>query len=239
MKKLSLITLILIGFSLQAQIPLVATLSDCNGTTKSIQSVLGTGKAIIISSKGVDCSSCGNASPGYESWGAQNSAKVEVWAAMTYRFNPNNFSNPCAAIASWENQYNWSTVFAFDDANRDWVGPAMPRYYVYSPQDSSIIYNGPSFTTARNQALAASTVGIKENLNDLGIEMNRTTSQLILNDIPENFNQVSLYDLKGSRISFARVANKQVRLSIDNLSNGVYFIQVNGQTSIIEKIYLP
>lgn len=164
MKVSPFIFLLLFSLTLVSQEPLDKTIYDCNSNSKTIQNTLGTGKALIIAHEGVDCSICQSKAPALQTWANNNQVKVEVWAAMTYKYDPNTFSNACQATNNWVSTYNWTDIFAFPDSNRAWVQNATPTYYVYSPADSSIIYQGTSESTAQSTAISASTVGLKENL---------------------------------------------------------------------------
>lgn len=228
--------------SAKAQIPLNFTATDCNGNSKNIHQVLGTtGKAIIIMSKGTDCSICQSSAPGWQSWAAQNTNDVEVWGAITYRYSIMNFNPPCTATLNWKSNYNWNDIFTFPDLNRDFVEIAMPRYYVYSPKDSTIVYSGPNSNTARNMALQESIVGIRENglLSDLNYFCN--ASNLWIKQIPESINQIELYDIKGHQIGKFNSIGEQQQINFSGLKGGIYLIAFSSglQRETIKIQYLP
>jgi hypothetical protein len=188
-----------------AQPPANATVYDCNSNSKNIYQTLGTGKSIIIASKGFDCSICMNSAPTVQSWAAQNKTKVEVWGAMTYTYRTT--LPDCSNIASWKNTYNWNDVFMFIDSAEAWFQNGTPKYITYSAIDSSILYQGSNFTTARNFALGSSTVGIP---TIQGIEQSNIYSYdgiLYLSNLPESVQQLSIYDLTGKLISSSPIIN--------------------------------
>lgn len=208
----------------QAQ-PLNKTVTDCNGTSKNIQAVLGTGKALVIAQKGVDCSICMISAPTVESFAAQNSTKVEVWGAMTWKYNPNTFSNPCNAINNWNNTHGWSNVFAFADMNREWLAGGTPRYYVYSPRDSSIVYAGSSLSQAQNRALAESIVGLTPNNRPEPILAYGFNQRIYIQNIPKNVNAIRILDLSGKIIAERKGIAKS-NIQFNEMKNGIYFIQL-------------
>ncbi len=226
MKKINFLFLLnFIAWGAMAQIPSNITVSDCAGLSKNIHNVLGsTGKSIIVMSKGVDCSSCMGSAPGWQNWAGQNTTKVEVWAAMTYRYNPASFSPACTAISNWENSYNWTDIFAFPDNNRDFVEIAMPRYYVYSPQDSSIAYAGFSASVARSTALQASIVGISENdlLDEIQIQI--VDRMLSLSNIPEEVSHISIYQINGQLTHQLRDPQSRLEQNLSELPSGLYVL---------------
>ncbi|MEQ8909665.1 MAG: T9SS type A sorting domain-containing protein [Vicingaceae bacterium] len=235
MKQLAFIFSILFSIVLQAQ-PLDTTVTDCNNNSKSIQAVLSTGKAILIAHKGVDCSICVAAAPALQTFAAQNSAKVEVWGAMTYKYSPNVFSNPCDTTTNWKINYGWTDIFTFPDNNRAWFSSGTPRYYVYSPRDSSIVYSGSNQTQASNRAIAESTVGLNINNRPDPVEIYGFDGSIYLRNLPKNVNAVRLIDLQGRVLEEVRGIN-QGNLSIKELKNGIYIIQLEeGQYRRAQKV---
>lgn len=68
MKKIiSSIIAIIGGFTIATAHPPNATVYDCISNSKNIYQTLGTGKSIIIASKGFDCSICMNSAPTVQS----------------------------------------------------------------------------------------------------------------------------------------------------------------------------
>jgi Zn/Cd-binding protein ZinT len=61
------------------------SVTDCNGNTNSIYAVLNSGKVLVVTSSGLDCSICMSAAPAIQAYAAQNSANIEVWGSMTYK----------------------------------------------------------------------------------------------------------------------------------------------------------
>jgi hypothetical protein len=86
MKKLLTVLLSLSLLILQGQV-MDRTVEDCNNNSNSIFNILASGKALIIASKGFDCSICVNRAPGWGTWATANKQQVEVWGAMTNTYS--------------------------------------------------------------------------------------------------------------------------------------------------------
>lgn len=233
---LSTTLFICFAISLNAQAPLNYTATDCNANSKTIHTVLGTtNKAVIVLSKGVDCSICVSSAPGWQTWAAQNSSKVEVWGAITYKYNPANFNPPCTATQNWVNNHGWTSIFSFPDNNRDFVGAAMPRYYVYSPQDSSIIYEGPSSSTARSMALQASTVGIQNNELFDQINISFQNRNIQIQNVPANVKEIALFNIAGQVITEAKKQGADWNLNLKEQSTGILLLVLKSQDGVYSK----
>jgi hypothetical protein len=218
---------------LYAQAPLNKTVYDCNGNSRTIHDVLGSGKALIIAHKGVDCSICQGVAPSWQTWAAANKTKVEVWGAMTYKYNPNNFSPMCTATLNWKNTYNWTDIFTFPDSSRLWAHNQTPRYYVYSPIDSSIAWQGSSHTMAQSEALSRSIVGIQDFFKANDIQLIYNGQHLKLNKLPASVSFVSIYDLSGRLLLSESTSGEQFQLNVENWSKGTYFIQLKSNKNIL------
>lgn len=238
-----LVFTILFSSNAWAQIPSNYTATDCNSNSRSIHTQIGTtGKSVIVMSKGVDCSACRFSAPSWQTWASnpQNAAKVEVWAAMTYRYNPMSFSNPCGAINSWVSQYAWNDIYAFHDVNRDFLGPAMPRYYVYSAIDSTLIYNGSSSTTARNMAIQNSVVGIEELQALKAVSFQIINQQLIIEKQNQTAVLFKIIDLSGRMVQSFTVNQAQKTVDFSKYSKGIYVVNmVTEGAAFSRKILVP
>jgi hypothetical protein len=212
--------------SLFSQVPLNRTVFDCSNNSKNIYATLATGKSIIVLHKGVDCSICRSAAPGWQTWAAANTTNVEVWGALTYTYSGSAFpvSNMCTLTTNWVSRYGWNDIFTFPDSNRLWVQAASPRYYVYSAIDSSIAYQGPNSTTARNVALAQSAVGLNGTiLNDAKVYA--TNGRLIIKDLPKEINSFTIRNVKGQVIKINRSVSPNFEMDVSIFPKGIYFIQ--------------
>lgn len=225
-----------IGFT---QPPANITVYDCNGASKNIYNTLATGKSIIVAHKGVDCSICINSAPGWQTWAASNKNKVEVWGAITYTYNPAQFTpaNMCAKTAQWVTTHNWMDIFTFPDSNRIWVNGGSPRYYVYSAIDSSIVYQGSNSTTARNTAIAQSVVGLEKSfLANSSIYI--VEKQLQLKDLPSFIESVMVYNLKGQLVLQEKVIYENQVINMTNLKAGIYIAQFRTNDNRLESLKL-
>lgn len=232
MKVFILSLVFLFSSALMAQLPLDKMIYDCNSNSKTIQNTLGTGKSLIVAHKAVDCSICQSQAPGLQSWANNNKIKVAVWGAMTYKYDLNTFSDACQATNDWVNTYNWDDIFAFPDSNRSWAQSVTPTYYVYSPEDSSIIYQGTSISTAQSTALSASTVGIEENFLKQNIKLYYNGNHLIIENEAKEIQQIELRSISG-KLSFThRISKGNNRLEVNGLAKGFYFVQFKGDNHL-------
>ena len=226
MKKL-LFTFLISSFSLVtfAQ-PSNATVYDCDTNSRTIYDVLGTGKSVIVLSKGVDCGICRNAAPGWQTWASNNKSDVEVWGAITYLYNPNNFSPPCTATDKWVSDFSWTDIFTFADSNRAWYQSGTPRYYVYSAIDSTISYQGGSSSVARSNALAQSTVDLGNIFDNKQLLFSYNNQQIQLKQVPASVDQYRLLDISGRIVNEGRVNSPNFTIQIESFNKGVYILQL-------------
>ena len=226
-------------FTINAQAPSNVTVYDCTTASRNIYNTLGTGKSVIIMSKGVDCSICMSVAPGWQTYALDNKSTVEVWAAMTYTYNPATFSASCAATDKWVADYGWSDIFAFPDSSRAWYQSGTPRYYVYSAIDSTITYQGSSSAAARSNAIAQSVVGLKNVFKGGNIQIAYTNNQVRLNFIPEGINGYKMFDINGRLLEEATINNKSLTIESTSFKKGIYLLQLLekatpvGQTKIM------
>lgn len=214
-------------------------LYGCNGSDKSIHATLSSGKAIVVLSKGLDCSICKNKAPAWQSWAVANLNKVEVWGAMTFTYS-NNTPN-CQQVQNWVSNYNWNNIFTFVDSNEFYFQSGTPRYIVYSPADSSIVYTGIDETQARNKALSVSTIkiGLKEaRLENFGFRMRNGILELY--NMPRKRVQVRLLNLSGQVSRSFEVNGTHKEVDISGLASGIYLLQLfDGQSSVTRKLVKP
>ncbi|MFT6166573.1 MAG: hypothetical protein ACJASF_001262 [Vicingaceae bacterium] len=227
MKNLLLLafTSVFVG-SIYAQVPSNRTVYDCANTSKNIYSTLATGKSVIILHKGVDCSICRGAASGWQTWAAANTSNVEVWGAITYTYSGSAFpvANICTLTNNWVSTYGWNDIFTFPDSNRLWVQAGSPRYYVYSAIDSSIVYQGPSSSIARNTAIAQSTVGINRSILE-DAQVYSYNGELIINNLPNEIKALKIFNANAQLIVEKETqANNQI-INLSNYGKGVYIIQ--------------
>lgn len=227
------------SFGVKAQVPLSGSFTDCNNVTEDIQTTLGSGYALIIAHKAVDCSACMFSAPSLESWASQNSANVKVWTAMTWKYNPNTFSNPCQAIASWVTTHSWSSIFTFPDTARAFNNNASPTYYVYSPRDSTIKYQGNNRNTAYSVALQESIVGIQDQRLEEKIEWAIQGNLLTIDNQSGEAIQLMVIDLKGSTIKELRVINGSNSIGLSDLKPSTYLLQFQSEEGVyVEKVLI-
>jgi hypothetical protein len=102
----------------------------------------------------------------------------------------------------------------FIDSAEAWFQNGTPKYITYSAIDSSILYQGSNFTTARNFALGSSTVGIHTIRGIEQAQIYSSNGVIVLNNLPSTVNQLQLYDLSGKLITTRSIKNTSTQLTI-------------------------
>ncbi|MEQ9262568.1 MAG: T9SS type A sorting domain-containing protein [Owenweeksia sp.] len=233
MEKLYFSLLFLLSVSLaSSQVVQNETVTNCNNNSKSIYTTLSSGKVLVIASEGFDCSICRSKAPGLQSWAAQNVTSIEVWGAMTYTYSGN--TPTCTDVSSWKNSYSWNDIFMFIDSGRKWFGAGTPQYFVYSPQDSTLAYQGFSETTARSTAEnLVATIGIHEQEAIAPFFVNQGEGFIQLNNLPPSTIQFQLFDLTGKAVKTQIISNQfgeAFKINITEMKRGLYLVKVkNGK----------
>lgn len=215
------------------------TVTDCNGNSRSIHGVLATGKVLVVTSSGVDCSICMGAAPAVQTFAAQNTGTMEVWGAMTFKSSANTNKPSCTQVNNWVNTYSWNDVFALVDSDRHFFMSGTPRYIVYDPSDYSIAYSGPNRSQAFQTATAlANTVGFSTpGLRDVelvnfpgGIELKNFSGTM----------HYKLVSLTGKLVASGNLDQSGNRLMTNTMRPGIYLLALeagDGQR-ITRKIFV-
>jgi hypothetical protein len=218
------------GYILSAQ-NLNVSYTDCNGATQSVYEVLGTGKVLLVASKGLDCSICMSQAPANETYAAANNGRVVVWGAMSKRYSQN--APTCMELNNWKNSYNWNNIFMFVDADKNFEGQGYPTYYVITPVDSTIYYTGNSFTNASAKATAlADSLGLFVSVNNHSkteaIQINFANKNIIVSAENDMQLPVTIIDVSGKIVytenAFIKSQEQKI-INISHLNNGIYFIK--------------
>lgn len=238
MKKILTLVLSFSLFSLAAQV-MDRNVEDCANNTNSIYSVLGTGKALIVASKGFDCSICVSRAPGWGTWATANKQQVEVWGAMTNTYNSNTPS--CNMLNNWVSTHGWNDIYTFIDSAQYFFATGTPRYLVYSPVDSSLIYQGGSDSQARNLALNASQTGLSlrrnYSLESISFFINKGT--LRFSALPSENVLVEIYNLTGQKEKVQNLSKDNAVLPLNDLPKGIYLMRLSSKgQAITRKIVL-
>jgi positive regulator of sigma E activity len=204
-----------------------ASYTDCNSNTMSIYGVLGSGKVLLVANAGTNCSICMSHAGGVASVADNNSNTIQVWGSITTK---NGGSVNCTAINSWVSTYNWSNVFSFADVNKDWFSLGTPRYHVISPLDSTVVYAGSNWNTAKQTAetLASQIIGIDE--VDLVNHISLTAQRLTVNlSQPASNAEITLFNITGQKLMEEQGNTGQTQISINlnqTLKPGIYLVRV-------------
>lgn len=230
------------AFLLLALVPLGAqvadkSVTDCAGTTNSIYSVLGSGKVLVVASKGLDCSICKSSAPAVQNFAAQNVGSIEVWGAMTFTYNSN--TPTCAQVSNWVSTYSWTDVFSFVDSDRHWYMTGTPRYLVYDPADSSLAYVGANRSLAFQTAKSlVSSVGRGEldfsDINIINVEQGVEVQNL---PAPISYD---LYSLTGMVVLEGNLDRNENRVGTAGLKSGIYLLKLSTKAGegVVRKIYV-
>lgn len=209
------------------------TVTSCQGSQQSIHQVLGTGKALIVASEGFDCSICASKAPGWGSWATANSSKVAVWGAMTLTYS-NNIPT-CAQLSNWVSNYNWSAIYTFIDSNEYFFEAGTPRFMVYSPVDSSLVYTGASESQARAAALSASNaVSLQENTLE-NLQFYYANGVLQFKKVPSGNTMVEIYNLTGKKERVFTLRKDRKEYVLSDLPKGIYLMRLSNQSSAITR----
>ncbi len=238
MKKILTLVLSLSFILLQAQV-MNRSVEDCNNTVNSIYAELSTGKALIVASDGFDCSICRSKASAWGTWASNNSQQVSVWGAMTNTYSAN--TPDCTMLNNWVSTYSWNDIYTFIDSSQYFFEFGTPRYSVYSPVDSSLIYQGSNEGQARNLALNASQSGLslRQNRSLETISFYIKSSVMHFSAVPEGNILVEVYNLTGQKEKTQKVSKDNAVLPLNDLAKGIYLMRLSrrGQT-ITRKIVL-
>lgn len=217
-----------------------ATEYDCAGNARSIHATLGSGKALIILSKGFDCIICQNAAIGWGNWASNNQQQVEVWGAMTYRSNSSRIAT-CTETNNWANNYGWNNIFTFIDSSRQYFEFGTPRYLVYDPSDSTLVYSGANAGEARNTALSISNVSLStEERESLSGQFYLRDHHLILENYPAGRKSLELISLSGQVVEQWQFNATDQSVYLGHADAGIYLLRLrSAQSTEVYKIHLP
>ncbi len=205
--------------------------TDCDSNTESIYGIVGQGTPLIIASNGFDCSICMSHAPNVKAF-AEAHPEIRVWGAMGYKYS--GAQPTCTGVNQWESDYAWTAIFMFADVNKDWEGVGYPTYYVISPVDSTIQYEGSSFAQASAKALEFAPTGIVEKTRvKLSVFYDALSHNLQLNySGDEQIKTVMLTNLTGQVVFELPVYTNERLLRIPltgNISSGMYLVFLRGE----------
>jgi hypothetical protein len=238
MKKFLTVLLSLSLLILQGQV-MDRTVEDCNNNSNSIFNILASGKALIIASKGFDCSICVNRAPGWGTWATANKQQVEVWGAMT-----NTYSSAipsCNMVNTWISTHGWADIYTFIDSSQYFFATGTPRYLVYSPVDSSLIYQGGSDSQARTLASNASQTGLSLSHNSIleSISFFINKRSVHFSSMPAENVLVEIYNLTGQKEKRENLSKDNAVLPLNDLAKGIYLMRLSSKgQAITRKIVL-
>ena len=238
MKKIFTLILSLSFIFLQAQV-MDRMVEDCSNNTNAIYTELATGKSLIVASKGFDCSICRSRAAAWGTWATNNTLQVSVWGAMTNTYNSNTPS--CAMLTNWVSTYNWTDIYTFIDSSQYFFDSGTPRYLVYSPVDSSLIYQGSNEGQARTLALNASqsSLSLRQHQSLEGINFFINQGAVHFSSVPAENILVEIYNLAGQKEKVQKVSKDNAVLPLNDLAKGIYLMRLSSKgQAITRKIVL-
>lgn len=236
MKQLYAIVLSLFAVSLIGQVQNVQV-TDCDGITKNIYQVLGTGKVLLVSSDGITCSICQNSAAGKQNFAASNKAGIEVWSAMTSGFSGG--LTDCQSVDNWISTYTWSDIFTFVDSSLYWYKQGTPRFYVYSPLDSTLAYEGFSESTAFQTARSlVQNVSLQEPERK-EFSVNYAEGLLHVNNPQQGVLRIQVVNITGKDVRSSLISDKTAEVYVGDLPPGLYLIRAEAQNGrrAVRKVY--
>ena len=86
-----------------------------------------------------------------------------------------------------------------------------------------------------NINIAANTVGIEEETAENAVSIYPNPASTMLNVHAENFDNVQIINFLGQVVYSSNVTENDFQINVSNLSNGVYFIRLNGENTVTKK----
>jgi hypothetical protein len=142
-------------------------------------------------------------------------------------------------LATWKTTHSWNNIFMFVDVNRNFEGEGYPTYYVISPVDSLVYFEGNSFTTASQRATQlADSLGISTSVNNYSKNSNELNiishkEDLIITNSHVATMLVVIVDISGRIVynnTLQFVANEPQIISTKNFNKGIYLIKAGNTT---------
>lgn len=212
------------------------SVTDCSGNSNSIYQVLGGGQPLIVASKGFDCSICVSRAGGWGNW-ASNNPSVAVWGAMTLTYS--NSTPTCTQVNNWVSTHSWSSIYTFIDSNEYFFSAGTPRYIVFSPVDSTVIYTGGSESQARTAALGAvNSINLPENSLER-LQFYYSNGTLHFQSVPTGNTLVEIYNLTGKKERVFTLRKDRKEYPVSDLPKGIYLLRFSNQsTALTRKIVI-
>ncbi|HXH19816.1 MAG TPA: T9SS type A sorting domain-containing protein [Chitinophagales bacterium] len=204
--------------------------TDCNGNSESIYEIIGQGIPLLIASTGLDCSICMSEAPDVQQFAGQH-PEVRIWSAMNFRYS--TVQPTCSESDNWRNTYSWNNIFMFLDLHDEWQGLGYPTYYLISPLDSLIAYQGPKFNIVSLLALELIRTGIK-GIKDSGLEISVIDKRIrvsCLSTACEGIKTISLFTLSGQQVlgDANNFGGQSSFLNLQHIPAGIYLLKLSAE----------
>ena len=86
-----------------------------------------------------------------------------------------------------------------------------------------------------NISINPTTVGIEEETAENAVSIYPNPASTMLNVHAENFDNVQVINFLGQVVYSANVTENDFQINVSNLSNGVYFLRLNGENTVTKK----
>lgn len=243
MKKLILFLGLTFGaLSINAQTATNFNVNDCNGVNHDLFTELNAGKVIVICWV-MPCSACAgpalSAHNIVQSYSVSNPGQVLMYLCDDFG------TTSCATLNNWATANGLSIYTPFTNSlisMSDYGSNGMPKTVVLGGANHTVYFNqnnalnASTFSTAINNALAGSSTGLAQNAQ-INLE-NSVSPNPLSNEL--NFSYYSaasgnikaeVYNLLGQKVLSSDVhveaGNNAVKLNVNELSNGNYFLKIN------------
>lgn len=257
MKKINILFLFALMFAVatsKAQTTAMQfTGQDCNGNNVDLFADLDAGKAVVLFYYMPNCGAC---PPPARTIQSMTKGITAQYPGMVkgYAFPYQNVTT-CAYSQSWVSSNNLSTLYTPMDSGASQVsyygGFGMPTVVLVGGADHQVLFSTlmftPSDTTemkAKILELLGGSAGVNDlpsNVNNFVVYPNPTLNQLSVNlDLKETSDVVlDVMDITGKQVAQwvneKRTGTFEKQFSTESLPNGVYFIRLQVNGSVITK----
>jgi len=197
--------------------------TSCELEERSVLGSLNAGKAVMVMGTGFDCSICQSHAASIKLFSEEHD-NIEVWGAMRWQYSqdPEN----CNDIANWNQSYAWDDLFTFLDTGDAWIQLGTPYFYVFSPENNELIFQGSDIEDAFNEAINASQFATSVKHVQASDYMVMSIQGGVELKSRQNFS-LHIYNLQGSLVFEGQSAPF---FSVSTLKTGAYILRIKTET---------
>lgn len=223
---------------------------DCHGTIHDIYDELDAGKIIVIGWT-MPCSAC--VPPLLDVHNAVVNYAISNPGIIEYWINDDYGNTNCLVLEGWcqNNGISFFELFSTTELPMSAFGSdGMPKVVVMACESHTVYYNvddypsGAGVSAAIDQALldlsngCVSSVSENNLAESVQIYPNPASDLLYINCGHLNqFESVNVYNMLGEAqaVSLEENSDAKIEIQIENLSEGMYFIEIIGENEIVKK----